>query len=349
MTNTALVVGATGIIGSNLVGHLAGRADWRVVGLSRRGGRSEGNVRMVAVDLGDADDCRVKLSALTDVTHVFYAGFVAAATWAAHVPPNLALLRNVIDAVEPVAGGLRHVCLMQGTKYYGAHLGPYKTPAREEDPRHMPPNFYYDQQDFLMQRQAGRNWTWSALRPHAVLGFAQGNPMNILNVVAMYAAISKELGLPLRFPGKPGHYRAIYQMTDARLLAKAAVWAATTPGCANQAINITNGDVIRWENFWPRIAMAFDMPVGGQQLIDLEEFMADKPDLWRRMIERHGLVDRDFAATANWGFGNYALGMEYDHMSDTNKSRRLGFMEFVDTEQRFLELLATMRRERYIP
>ena len=40
---------------------------------------------------------------------------------------------------------------MQGSKWYGNHLGPYLTPARETDPRHMPPNFYYDQQDFLIK------------------------------------------------------------------------------------------------------------------------------------------------------------------------------------------------------
>jgi nucleoside-diphosphate-sugar epimerase len=349
MAHVALVVGATGIIGGNLVSHLSTSMDWQVVGLSRAGGQSAGNVRRIAVDLQNEADCRSKLGQSSDITHIFYAGFVPADTWAAHVAPNLALLRNVIDAVEPVAGSLAHVCLMQGTKYYGAHLGPYRTPAREDDPRHMPPNFYYDQQDFLMARQAGKSWRWSALRPHAVLGLAQANPMNILNVVATYAAISKELGLPLRFPGTAGHYRASYQMTDAQLLAKAAVWAATDPRCGNQAINITNGDVIRWEAFWPKIAAAFGMQAGDRQEIDLQAFMADKAELWRHMVQRHGLKPRDFASTANWAFGNYAFAMEYNHMSDTNKCRRLGFLEFVDTEQRFLDLLAMLRRERYVP
>jgi hypothetical protein len=29
-------------------------------------------------------------------------------------------------------------------KYYGAHLGAFKTPAHGNDPPHIPPNFYYD-------------------------------------------------------------------------------------------------------------------------------------------------------------------------------------------------------------
>jgi hypothetical protein len=30
--------------------------------------------------------------------------------------------------------------------------------------------------------------------------------MSILPAIAVYASIAKELGLPLRFPGKPGAY-----------------------------------------------------------------------------------------------------------------------------------------------
>ena len=39
--------------------------------------------------------------------------------------------------------------------------------------------------------------------------------------IAVYANVCKALGLPLSFPGKPGAYAALYQCTDAALLAKA--------------------------------------------------------------------------------------------------------------------------------
>ena len=135
---------------------------------------------------------------------------------------------------------------MQGYKVYGAHLGPFATPAREDDPPHMPPEFNVDQQQFLERRQAGASWTWSALRPSVVAGVGLGNPMNLAMVIAVYASISKELGVPLRFPGKPGAYTSLIEMTDAGLLAKATVWAATNPEGRNQAYNITNGDLFRW-------------------------------------------------------------------------------------------------------
>ena len=53
MTNTALVVGARGVIGGTLADHLAGLPDWDVIGVSRRGGTPVGRVRYVAVDLFD--------------------------------------------------------------------------------------------------------------------------------------------------------------------------------------------------------------------------------------------------------------------------------------------------------
>ena len=121
---------------------------------------------------------------------------------------------------------------MQGYKVYGAHLGPFKTPARESDPPHMPPEFNVDQQHFLEAVSAASVWTWSAIRPSVVCGFALGNPMNLALVIAVYATMSKELGVPLRFPGKPGAYTSLIEMTDAGLLAEATVWAATTPECA---------------------------------------------------------------------------------------------------------------------
>lgn len=259
--NVALVVGGQGVIGRNLVTHLATLPDWEVIGLSRRGGEPEGNVHYRAVDLLDRDACREKLNNLTQITHIFYAAYQDRPTWAELVPPNLAMLVNVIDAIEPIAPRLQHVSLMQGYKVYGAHLGPFKTPARETDAGHMPPEFNVDQQQFLEQRQKGKAWTWSAIRPSVVCGFALGNPMNLAMVIAVYATISKELGLPLRFPGKPGAYHSLLEMTDAGLLARATIWAATDERCANQAFNINNGDLFRWSEMWPKIARFFDLEV----------------------------------------------------------------------------------------
>lgn len=345
----ALVVGAQGVIGGNLISHLVKLDDWEVIGLSRRGGKSTERVRYEAVDLLDADETRRKLAGLTGVTHIFYAAYQDRPTWAELVPPNLAMLVNVVEAIEPVAPGLQHVSLMQGYKVYGAHLGPFKTPARETDANHMPPEFNIDQQEFLEQRQKGKAWNWSALRPSVVVGFGLGNPMNLAMVIAVYAAMSKELGLPLRFPGKPGAYDTLLEMTDAPLLARATVWAATDARCANQAFNITNGDLFRWNEMWPKIAEFFELEVAPPLPMSLSVVMADKENLWNAMVEKYKLAPHAYKEVSSWNFGDAVFGWNYDFFADGSKARRLGFHEHVDTAAMFLGVFEDFRRRRVIP
>ncbi|WP_437815196.1 SDR family oxidoreductase [Sorangium sp. So ce1078] len=345
----ALVVGAQGIIGRNLIEHLAALGEWDVIGLSRRGGEPAGRVRHVVVDLLDREDCREKLGGLAEVTHIFYAAYQDRPTWAELVPPNLAMLVNVVEAVEPVASGLEHISLMQGYKVYGAHLGPFKTPARETDAHHMPPEFNVDQQAFLEAQQRGKAWSWSALRPSVVCGFALGVPMNLAMVIAVYAAMSKELGLPLRFPGKPAAYDKLIEMTDARLLGRATVWAATSAPCRNQAFNINNGDMFRWSEMWPKIARMFDLEAAPPLPMPLADVMADKEPLWNAMVERYGLARHPYRDVSSWRFGDAVFSWDYDVIADGSKARRFGFHEHVETEAMFRGIFEDLRRRRVIP
>nr|WMC95117.1 SDR family oxidoreductase [Aminobacter aminovorans] len=347
--NTALIVGAHGVIGSNLASHLAALGNWDIVGLSRRGGSSQGSVRHIAVDLLDFRDARETLGGLHDVTHIFYAAYQDRPSWAELVEPNVAMLRNVVDTVEPIARNLRHISLMQGYKVYGAHLGPFKTPARETDANHMPPEFNADQQDLLEDRQVGKSWGWSALRPSVVIGQALGNPMNLAIAIAVYASMSRELGLPLRFPGKAGAYDKIIEMTDAGLLARATVWAATDERCANQAFNITNGDLFRWNEMWPKIASSFGIETAPPLPMSLDTIMADKQPLWDKMKARHGLADTPYADVSSWRFADFVFGWDYDFFADGTKARRFGFHDFVDTEEMFMRTFSELRQRRIIP
>lgn len=345
----ALVVGANGVIGGNLIDHLSLLDDWDVIGLSRRGGPAAGRVDYIPVDLLDVADTRDKLAGLARVTHIFYAAYQDRPTWAELVPPNLAMLTNVVDAVEAVAPHLAHVSLMQGYKVYGAHLGPFKTPARETDADHMPPEFNIDQQAFLERRQTGKPWTWSALRPSVVIGYGLGNPMNLAVGIAVYATMSKALGLPLRFPGKPGAYDSLIEMTDAGLLARATLWAATEPACGNQAFNITNGDLFRWSEMWPKIAAFFDLDVAPPLPMSLATIMADKEALWDALVARHDLTRTSYADVSSWAFADAVFGWNYDFFADGSKARRFGFHEHVESEAMFMAVFQDLRDRKIIP
>lgn len=345
----ALIAGATGVVGRNLLKHLIACGDWDIVALSRRKPDVDGSYEHISVDLMDAAQCRVKLAHLHDVTHVFFAAATTNPDPAALVLNNLTLLRNLVETIEPIAAGLEHIHFMHGTKWYGSHLGPFKMPTREDDRRHAPPNFYYDQWDYMVHRQQGKSWSYSSARPHAVSGFAIGNPSNLTMVIAIYAVICKELGMPLNHPGTAGNYHALYQCTDSGLLARAMVWMATTPQCANQAFNITNGDLIRWENLWPKIAAYFNMDAGPREHISLVKTMADKSAVWDRIVMKYGLQPISYKDIVLWPYGDFVFTPAYDIISDTGKARRFGFHECVNTEDMFFRLWDEMRTHKIIP
>ena len=65
----------------------------------------------------------------------------------------------------------------------------------------MPPLFYYAQYDWLKSYQQGKGWSYPNLIPHGIYGFAVTSPYNHLMALALYACISKELGLPFALGG----------------------------------------------------------------------------------------------------------------------------------------------------
>ncbi len=156
-------------------------------------------------------------------------------------------------------------------------------------------------------------------------------------------------GAALRFPGKPGAYTALVQATDAGLLARASVWAATEPRCANEAFNIINGNYFRWQHLWPRFAESFDIAPGPPQPLRLTELMADKGPLWDSLVQKHGLQSCPYEQLASWAFGDFVFGCDYDVLSDTTKAREYGFHETVETEAMFTRMFRGLREQKYVP
>ncbi|MBN9451768.1 MAG: SDR family oxidoreductase [Bosea sp.] len=349
MQKTALVIGATGVSGRALIEHLDQQPDWNVIGVSRKPPYFQTKARFVHADLMDPQSCKDNLGSLSEVTHVFYCAYLDNKVIAETRAPNAKMFANVLPVIEAAAPNLQHVCLLQGTKYYGQYLGPFKTPAKETDPRIDVPHFYYDQQDLAEQASAGKGWSWSAARPHVICGFALGNPLNIITTIATYATLLKEMGQPFTFPGKPGAFSSVYQATDAGLLARAMVWMSTKPECADQAFNITNGDFFRYQNLWPVFARFFGLEAGGVETVDMPTRMAGADALWDKIVARDGLQKHPLSQLVNWNFANYAFSNDWDVMSDTTKCRRYGFLEFIDSEEMFLDLFRDLQRNRIIP
>jgi nucleoside-diphosphate-sugar epimerase len=350
MKNVILIAGVHGVSGRATAEHWASLPGTRVYGLSRRSAPLPAGVEAISADLLDRDDLQRKLGPISGITHIVFGAYIEKPTATERSEANLAILKNLLDVVEGNSPSLRHVAFYQGGKAYGADLGPFKTPAREDDPRLMPPNFYYDQEDFLRERQQGKAWYWTALRPEATTGFGLGNPMNLGMSIAIYAANSKELGLPLRFPGTEKTYGILYQITSAEILAKATAWAGQSEAARNEIFNITNGDYFRWKFLWPRIAAMFDMPAADPVPTPLTVYMADKKPVWEALVRKHSLQPIPYEQVSSWPFADAILRlMEYDNITSTIKARRAGFHDCIDTEDMFESFFASLRKDRVIP
>ena len=342
-----LVAGASGAAATRIAERASDAPGFEAVGLSRR--VPDGAGAWIAADLLDAEGLARAVAARPDITHVVYASRAPhAESGVEDVAGNLAMLGNLLDAAEAALPRFAHLHLVQGGKWYGMHIGPYRTPAREDDPRHMPPNFYYDQQDMAAERQRGKAWVWTASRPSFVLDVAPGRARNMVSTLGAYASVCRELGLPFDFPGKPGAWAALHEVTDAGLLAEGVLWMLGEPRCANRAFNLTNGDCFRWRDLWPHLAGLFGVRAGAVRTVPLARWMADKAPVWERVRARHGLA-LPLERVADWGFADFFLGMEWDVLSSMAAARAAGFAGSVDSWAMFAGQIAGYREAKVLP
>ena len=171
MSNHALVVGASGIIGAATVEVLA-EAGWAVSGLARRPAQQDSAAfTPIAADLQDPASLQAALRGKTP-SHVFFASWLRQSTEAENIRVNSAMVRNLLNGL-PKPSASRHVALVTGLKHY---LGPFEaygqgtlpqTPFREEQGRLNVANFYYAQEDELFAAASRDGFTWSVHRPLA--------------------------------------------------------------------------------------------------------------------------------------------------------------------------------------
>jgi nucleoside-diphosphate-sugar epimerase len=355
MEKIALIVGASGITGSNLAQKLLSEG-WKTFGLARNPQQNIPNLIPVAADLLNPESLKDALTAIAP-THVFITSWMRNDTEAENIRVNSLMVRNLLDALSP-KNTVQHVALVTGLKHY---LGPFEayakegflpeTPLREEQPRLNIENFYYAQEDEVYAAANRDGFTWSIHRPHTVIGKAVGNLMNMGTTLAVYGSICKYMGKSFKWPGSKAQWEGLSDVTDARLLAEHLLWAATTPAAHNEAFNVVNGDLFRWKWLWKKLAAYFDVePVGFDGTIrPLENEMANYSRVWKDIAIKHNLAQDNLENLASAWHTDLDLGRPIEVMTDMTKSRKLGFTAFQSTEDSFYDLFATLKAEKLIP
>lgn len=355
MEKIALVVGSSGITGSNLAEKLIAK-EWTTYGLARNPGNELDKLLPVPADLLNLDSLNTALANISP-THVFITTWMRNETEAENIRVNSLMVRNLLDVLS-AKRSVQHVALVTGLKHY---LGPFEayakagtlplTPVREEHPRLDIENFYYAQEDEVYEAADRDGFTWSIHRPHTVIGKAVGNMMNMGTTLAVYASVCKETGRLFRFPGSEAQWKGLSDVTDARILAEQLIWAATTDAARNQAFNISNGEVFRWNWLWYKLADWFGVEAAGFDgtIRPLEAEMAADGPVWEGMAIKYNLKEPKLLRLASAWHTDLDLGRPIEVMTDMSKSRKLGFTAYQDTRESFFDLFEKLRAERLIP
>eukprot|EP01063_Lacrimia_lanifica_P024472 TRINITY_DN32375_c0_g1_i1.p1 TRINITY_DN32375_c0_g1~~TRINITY_DN32375_c0_g1_i1.p1 ORF type:complete len:391 (+),score=127.02 TRINITY_DN32375_c0_g1_i1:37-1209(+) len=382
----ALVVGASGLVGSHVLALVKDSGVWGKVSavFSRTAAPAHVDVEGVAVwagvDLADVGSVEAFAAsgAVEGVTHVLYCAWRGTPSLEAltgeggAAPPklatekdlNMAMLMNVVTAVAKGSKVFTRAVVLHGTKWYGVHLGPgkctpeYATPFREDDARNCPADlFYYHQQDWLDAAAAASagQWSWVCLRPFTVIGHGHGSSMNLGTGLAVYAALLKAQGKGLIFPGTAASYTSLIEATSARLLAEQMEWGALLPA-GNTAFNAVNGEVTRWRCVWPQLAAHLGMdavppPADGTPNPTVAALVGtpEAAAKWEELVAQHGLRPSTLPEVLPIPFLHAVLNRSFDVFSSMSKARGCGWTGYVDTAAMYTSLCDELAAKKVIP
>ena len=343
-----LIVGSSGAVGGAVARHFAENDSYDFSSLTRSAEPPEGVRYAIKADLLKPESLDDSTEELSSVTHLFYAALKPNDDPLAEAQENETMLRTILDALKKAGAPLEHVVFVQGGKVYGAHLGIYKTPAKEDDSRHFPPNLYFNHEDLVKERSQEDGFRYTALRPDIIIGDSMGSAMNLGNLIGVYGSLCKELGVAMQFPGTPEAYEVLVNVTSGEVLAESVEWAFEEEKTG--AFNITNGDVFRWKHVWPEICAFFDLEEGEPQPISLQERLSSQSEVWSQLVEKRNLEQHDVLDYSQGSFGDFIFHVETDAIFDTTKARQAGFTGMNRrSNEAILEHLARMQEQNLIP
>lgn len=373
----AFVTGGNGITGSAIVEHLSENTDAssfsKVITTSRSPFKlviSDPRVEFIALDFTNKPETLAEQmrECCSEVTHAYFSSYVHRDDFKELNITNEGLFQNFLLALISVAPKLQNVTLQTGGKYYGVHLTPVPSPAREEEPRRgaVDENFYFPQEDFLAAKAKESNWTWNVIRPVAVIGTAPGrNGMNEALTCAMYILTCKKLGEVPRMPTNRIYWSGYEDSSYAPIVADLSIFVSTNPACANEAFNCTNGDYFCWQYMWPRLTSYFGVetsseyyfrcpnPTVGQPHLELELSHwanEDKQRAWEQLCNEAGCPDAKTSwAWGTWLLADWVFGRTWSSGLSMSKARRFGYRGYIDSYEAFVRTFEKMKAMGQIP
>ncbi|KNG51467.1 nad dependent epimerase dehydratase [Stemphylium lycopersici] len=403
----AIVCGATGISGFSTIRSLLDTPDrWSIIyALSRSPipdkllnfltDEQRSRIKHVSIDLSSSGENIAKSlkDAKVQADYVFYYAYLSPKTDKSAMDPstaqdlvesNVPPFKNFLASL-PLAGlKPKRILLQTGGKNYGVHIGRTRTPLVESDPqpKHLNPNFYYEQEDLLHRFCKEHPETaWNIVMPAAIIGATQYASMNAFLCFGAYAAVQAHKGEPLQFSGSLHEWQFEYTHSTARLSGYLSEWAVLEDAVANQRFNAQDGGVLSWDRFFKELGrwygvdtvlgpeedeskyvvknmaggkdgpLGYGPPLSLKLAHPLSAWVKDPsvPQAWEEMMNQSNgqltekiLDDKDTVAMAEFTFTAFGT-------LSMNKVRRFGFSGFVDTIESVFEMYQEMAKLGMLP
>jgi len=284
-------------------------------------------------------------------------GTLASLAGSGSQPRNIDWLNNTFHALEEVDAPIQSFTLGTGGKHYGMHLGPsmfsgYETPFEEDKHKCPGPLSYFEMEDFIQARAKAKGFRWNCVRPTFIIGLAP-EMTNVTQsfglVFGVYAAILKEQGRPLIFPGGKGAWNCRLQLSTSKKIAQVAAWCSnlTADGIAhsrksstdldvtavgNQAFNVVSCDEFSWGEIWSDLANYFHMPSGGEPVdnsgslaVDIIGGEKEAARVWELLQKKYSLADYKFSQVFNADFFDKSFTSTWDSQFSTKKLIKCGY------------------------
>jgi len=245
--STALITGATGLVGSHLV-ELLQREGWTVRALVRDRARA-GWLSERQVDLRDGDtrDAAAFARAAEGAQFVFHcaAAVTPRGGWEAFRAPNIDGTANAVAAAEHAQARLLHLSSVAVYGPEGRYALARSSGLQETQPLQPMPDWAWygrskrDSESLVMQaHRDGRVWA-TAVRPCVIYGPRDRQ---------FIPRVARLLRQPLA--PRIGDGRAVLAIVHARSVAEVAFRAVTSDAGAGNAFNVTNDSPITVNEFY---------------------------------------------------------------------------------------------------
>jgi hypothetical protein len=133
------------------------------------------------------------------------------------------------------------------------------------------------------------------------------------------------------------------------------VWAAQSPQAANEAFNITNGDVFEWRNVWPALAETLGVETGPDMPTSVAAYLEENADVWDQIVAKYDLRSRNLRELVGQGDQHADFAFAYGAPEgprafvSTIKLRQAGFTKTIDTEDSFRNALQSLIDHKLLP